>query len=139
MLQQNSAVGWVTSLLMVWLATEMRTFRNYLQVQYNPLQIHVHLDFEREMIEEKKPQEEEGKRGAWNKVETEMKCLGVASATLVRPQTSKKRRATNRMLDSTTQMMMDTYLMQRKLSATCLMNFMERDLTKKSGETNEEN
>jgi len=26
-------------------------------------------DFEREMIEEKKRQEEEGKRGAWNEVE----------------------------------------------------------------------
>ncbi|XP_023719958.1 U4/U6.U5 tri-snRNP-associated protein 1-like [Cryptotermes secundus] len=66
------------------------------------------LDFEREMIEEKKHQEE-GKHGAWNEVEIEMmKSLGIASATVVRTQTSKKRRATNLMLNSTTQIMMDT-------------------------------
>ncbi|XP_023712112.1 uncharacterized protein LOC111866952 [Cryptotermes secundus] len=59
-----------------------------------------------------------------------MKSLGFASATLVRPQTSKKRRATNQMLNSTTQIMMDMYLIQRRLSDTCLMNFMERDLAK---------
>jgi hypothetical protein len=32
-------------------------------------------DFEREMIEEKKRQEEEGKRGAWNEVEIGEHCL----------------------------------------------------------------
>ncbi|XP_033611064.1 uncharacterized protein LOC117283028 isoform X2 [Cryptotermes secundus] len=74
-------------------------------------------DFEKKMSEEKKRQEEEGKRGAWNEVEIEMmKSLGVTSATVVQPQTSKKRRATNQMLNSITQMMMDTYLMQRRLS-----------------------
>ncbi|PNF29069.1 hypothetical protein B7P43_G12633 [Cryptotermes secundus] len=42
------------------------------------------LDLEREMIEEKKRQEEEGKRGAWNEVEIEMmESLGVASVTVV--------------------------------------------------------
>ncbi|XP_023718355.1 uncharacterized protein LOC111870362 [Cryptotermes secundus] len=61
------------------------------------------LDFEREMIEEKKCQEEEDKHGTWNEVEMEMmKSLGVTSATVVRRQTSKKRRAPNQMLNSPT-------------------------------------
>ncbi|XP_023705287.1 U4/U6.U5 tri-snRNP-associated protein 1-like [Cryptotermes secundus] len=42
------------------------------------------LDFEREMIERKKCQEEESKRRAWNEIEIEMmKSLGITSATVV--------------------------------------------------------
>jgi hypothetical protein len=37
-----------------------------LRILHDPLKLQ---DFEREMIEEKKRQEEEGKRGAWNEVE----------------------------------------------------------------------
>ncbi|XP_033609641.1 uncharacterized protein LOC111870268 isoform X2 [Cryptotermes secundus] len=50
------------------------------------------------MIEEKK-RREEGKRGAWNEVEIEiMKSSCVMRATVVRPQTSKRGRATDQML-----------------------------------------